>query len=53
MNYTSAAIGVIGTVSIVTWIASGRRNFTGPKTELMDEQSTSDKDEADSTEEKL
>ncbi|KLO20098.1 amino acid transporter [Schizopora paradoxa] len=53
MNYTSAAIGVIGAVSVVTWIASGRRNFTGPKTELLDEQSTSDKDEADSEAEKM
>ena len=32
MNYTSAAIGVIGLVSAVTWITSGHRNFTGPET---------------------
>ncbi|KAJ5683436.1 hypothetical protein N7462_006601 [Penicillium macrosclerotiorum] len=30
MNYTSAAIGVIGLISIVTWFTSGRKNFTGP-----------------------
>ncbi len=32
MNYTSAAIGVIGLISIVTWITRGRKNFTGPLT---------------------
>ena len=31
MNYTSAAIGVIGLISIVTWISTGRKNFTGPE----------------------
>lgn len=31
MNYTSAAIGVIGLISIVTWVTTGRRNFTGPQ----------------------
>ncbi|KAJ5167803.1 uncharacterized protein N7482_003397 [Penicillium canariense] len=30
MNYTSAAIGVIGLISIVTWFTTGRKNFTGP-----------------------
>lgn len=32
MNYTSAAIGVIGFISAITWITSGRKNFTGPET---------------------
>ena len=32
MNYTSAAIGVIGLISIVTWITTGRKHFTGPDT---------------------
>ena len=32
MNYTSAAIGVIGLISIITWITTGRKNFTGPET---------------------
>ncbi len=32
MNYTSAAIGVIGFVSAVTWITTGRKHFTGPQT---------------------
>ena len=31
MNYTSAAIGVIALVSIVTWITTGRKAFTGPQ----------------------
>lgn len=30
MNYTSAAVGVIGLISIVTWFTTGRNNFTGP-----------------------
>lgn len=30
MNYTSAAIGVIGLVSVVTWLTTGRKYFTGP-----------------------
>lgn len=30
MNYTSAAIGVVGLVSVVTWVTTGRKNFTGP-----------------------
>lgn len=32
MNYCSAAIGVIGLVSAVTWVVDGRKNFTGPET---------------------
>lgn len=32
MNYTSAAIGVIGFISAVTWITTGRKHFTGPQT---------------------
>lgn len=32
MNYTSAAIGVIGLISLVTWLTTGRKNFTGPGT---------------------
>lgn len=31
MNYTSAAIGVIGLISLVTWLTTGRKNFTGPQ----------------------
>ncbi|KAJ5634654.1 hypothetical protein N7528_002496 [Penicillium herquei] len=30
MNYTSAAIGVIALISLVTWITTGRKQFTGP-----------------------
>lgn len=32
MNYTSAAIGIIGLISIVTWLTTGRKHFTGPNT---------------------
>lgn len=31
MNYTSAAIGVVALISIVTWITTGRSSFTGPQ----------------------
>lgn len=31
MNYTSAAVGVIALISLVTWVAGGRRSFTGPR----------------------
>ena len=30
MNYTSAALGVIGLISLITWITTGRKTFTGP-----------------------
>lgn len=30
MNYTSAAIGVVMLISIITWITTGRKRFTGP-----------------------
>ena len=30
MNYTSAAIGVIALISLITWLTTGRKNFTGP-----------------------
>lgn len=31
MNYTSAAVGVSALIAIVTWITTGRKNFTGPQ----------------------
>lgn len=31
MNYTSAAIVVIGLTSVITWLTTGRKNFTGPQ----------------------
>ena len=31
MSYTSAAIGVIGLIAIVTWVTTGKRRFTGPE----------------------
>ncbi|KAJ5132384.1 hypothetical protein N7448_006542 [Penicillium atrosanguineum] len=30
MNYTSAAIGVIALISLITWVTTGRKRFTGP-----------------------
>ncbi|KAF7713745.1 Amino acid permease [Penicillium ucsense] len=30
MNYTSAAVGIIGLISIITWFTTGQRNFAGP-----------------------
>jgi choline transport protein len=35
MNYTSAAVGIIGLVSGLTWIFDGRKNFSGPDTLIM------------------
>lgn len=31
MNYTSAAIGVVMVISLITWITTGRKRFTGPE----------------------
>jgi hypothetical protein len=31
MNYTSAAVGVVMLISLVTWVTTGRKQFTGPK----------------------
>lgn len=31
MNYCSAAFGVIGLISVATWVVDGRKNFTGPQ----------------------
>lgn len=31
MNYTSAAVGVIMVVSLVFWITTGRKHFSGPE----------------------
>lgn len=30
MNYTSAAIGVIALVGVVTWVTTASKMFTGP-----------------------
>ena len=32
MNYCSAAVGVIGLISAITWVLDGRKNFGGPDT---------------------
>ncbi|KAI9723254.1 MAG: hypothetical protein M1812_001136 [Candelaria pacifica] len=34
MNYTSAAIGIIGMISLVTWFTTGKKRFTGPELTL-------------------
>jgi choline transport protein len=31
MNYTSAAVGVSALIAVITWLTTGRRNFTGPQ----------------------
>ncbi|KEF60573.1 uncharacterized protein A1O9_02134 [Exophiala aquamarina CBS 119918] len=35
MDYCSAAFGVIGLISVVTWIFDGKKSFTGPQTEFL------------------
>ncbi|PLB43361.1 putative GABA permease [Aspergillus steynii IBT 23096] len=30
MNYTSAAVGVIALIAVVTWVVTARKRFTGP-----------------------
>ena len=35
MNYCSAAFGIIGLISIVTWLVDGKKNFTGPETGVV------------------
>lgn len=36
MNYTSAAIGVIGLLSLVTWFTTGHKHFHGPAEARID-----------------
>lgn len=31
MNYTSAAVGMIMLLSLITWLWTGRKHFTGPE----------------------
>lgn len=35
MNYTSAAVGLIFLISLLTWIFDGRKNFTGPDSGIL------------------
>lgn len=35
-NYTSAAIGVIMFVALITWITTGRHQFTGPPVAIIE-----------------
>ncbi|EOD52824.1 putative gaba permease protein [Neofusicoccum parvum] len=32
MNYTSAAVGVVMVIAIVTWFTTGRKHYSGPET---------------------
>lgn len=38
MNYTSAAIGVIGLLSLVTWFTTGYKHFHGPAEARIDSE---------------
>ncbi|KAH8646235.1 putative GABA permease [Xylariales sp. PMI_506] len=38
MNYTSAALGIIALVSVVTWFTTGHKSFTGPNLTLPAEE---------------
>jgi choline transport protein len=31
MNYTSAAVGIIMLLSLITWFTTGRKQFSGPE----------------------
>ena len=42
MNYTSAALGVIAVISLLTWITTGRRNFTPPAMNRIKRDESSD-----------
>ena len=42
MNYTCAAIGIICLVSLVTWVTTGRKSFTGPRGMYMVDGHTRD-----------
>lgn len=35
MNYTSAAIGVIMFIALVTWFTTARKHFSGPEIETV------------------
>lgn len=35
MNYTSAAVGVVMVIALVTWITTGRRHYSGPETGVV------------------
>ena len=43
MNYCSAAFGIIGLISVVTWFVDGRKNFTGPQTGVVNAVEAEDK----------
>ena len=43
MNYCSAAFGIIGLISVVTWVFDGRTNFTGPETGVVNAVEAEDK----------
>ncbi|KAL1311577.1 hypothetical protein AAFC00_001694 [Neodothiora populina] len=45
MNYTSAAIGVIMLIAIITWVTTGRKNFAGPPGAVIEGRSQHDSEE--------
>ena len=47
MNYTSAALGVIGVISLLTWVTTGHKAFTGPTFHDTSSASDSTKDSID------
>ncbi|KAF2724583.1 amino acid transporter [Polychaeton citri CBS 116435] len=49
MNYCSAAFGIVGLISLLTWLLDGRKNFKGPTDfiEGMESEQTSPSSEQD------
>lgn len=45
MNYTSAAIGLIAAISLITWLTTGRQNFTGPRVNVESMRATTGQQE--------
>ncbi|KAF9640962.1 putative gaba permease protein [Lasiodiplodia theobromae] len=35
MNYTSAAVGVVMVIALITWITTGRKHYSGPETGVV------------------
>lgn len=35
MNYTSAAVGVVMVIALITWITTGRKQYSGPETGVV------------------
>ncbi|KAI9889080.1 MAG: hypothetical protein M1814_005804 [Vezdaea aestivalis] len=50
MNYNSAAVGVIMLISLITWITTGHKNFTGPRVVIHGDGNGSDSSPPDENE---